>query len=70
MANATGFRVVSIDYSLAQSSKWNRITSQVVSVIQALKDQGYSLDNIAMYGDSAGGGVSGKFCFENARRRY
>jgi monoterpene epsilon-lactone hydrolase len=29
----------------------------VVSVIQALKDQGYSLDDIAMYGDSAGGGL-------------
>jgi epsilon-lactone hydrolase len=57
MANATGLRVISIDYSLAPSSKWNQITSEVVSVIQALKDQGYSLDNIAMYGDSAGGGL-------------
>jgi acetyl esterase/lipase len=57
MANATGLRVISIDYSLAPSSKWNQITSEVVSVIQALKDQGYSLDNITMYGDSAGGGL-------------
>ena len=57
MANATGLRVISIDYSLAPSSKWNQITSEVVSVIQALKNQGYSLDNIAMYGDSAGGGL-------------
>jgi epsilon-lactone hydrolase len=57
MANATGLRVISIDYSLAPSSKWNQITSEVLSVIQALKDQGYSLDNIAMYGDSAGGGL-------------
>ena len=57
MANATGLRVMSIDYSLAPSSNWNQITSEVVSVIQALKDKGYSLDNIAMYGDSAGGGL-------------
>ena len=57
MANATGLRVISIDYSLAPSSKWNQITSEVVSVIQALKDKGYSLDDIAMYGDSAGGGL-------------
>jgi epsilon-lactone hydrolase len=57
MVNATGLRVISIDYSLAPSSKWNQITSEVVSVIQALKDQGYSLDSIAMYGDSAGGGL-------------
>jgi epsilon-lactone hydrolase len=57
MANTTGLRVMSIDYSLAPSSNWNQITSEVVSVIQALKDKGYSLDNIAMYGDSAGGGL-------------
>ena len=57
MANATGLRVVFIDYSFAPSSKWNHITSEVISVIQALKDQGYPLDNIVMYGKSAGGGL-------------
>lgn len=57
MANATGLRVISVDYSLAPFSKWNETTSEVVSVIKALKDQGYSLENIAMYGDSAGGGL-------------
>jgi monoterpene epsilon-lactone hydrolase len=54
MANSTGLRVISIDYSLAPFSKWNQTTSEVVSVIQALKDQGYSLDDIAMFGDSSG----------------
>jgi acetyl esterase/lipase len=57
VANITGLRVISVDYGLAPFSKWNQTTDQVVSVIQALKDQGYSLDNIAMYGDSAGGGL-------------
>lgn len=57
MANATGLRVISIDYSLAPSSKWNEITSEVVSVIKALEDNGTSTDNIVMYGDSAGGGL-------------
>jgi epsilon-lactone hydrolase len=57
VANSTGLRVISIDYSLAPASKWNQTTDEVVSVIQALKDQGYSLDDIAMYGDSAGGGL-------------
>lgn len=57
VSNATGLRVISVDYSLAPSSKWNEITSEVVSVIKALKAQGYSLENIAMYGDSAGGGL-------------
>ena len=57
ISNATGLRVISIDYSLAPFSKWNETTSEVTSVIKALKDQGYSLENIAMYGDSAGGGL-------------
>jgi epsilon-lactone hydrolase len=57
VANSTGLRVISVDYSLAPASKWNQTTNEVVSVIQALKDQGYSLDDIAMYGDSAGGGL-------------
>ena len=58
VANITGLRVISVDYTLAPFSKWNQTTSEVVSVIQALiKDQGYSLNDIAMYGDSAGGGL-------------
>jgi monoterpene epsilon-lactone hydrolase len=57
MANSAGLRVISVDYSLAPASKWNQTTDEVVSVIQALKDQGYSLEDIAMYGDSAGGGL-------------
>ena len=36
----------------------DQTTDKIVSVIQALKDQGYSLDDIAMFGDSAGGGLA------------
>lgn len=58
VANTTGLRVISVDYSLAPFSKWNQTTSEVVSVIQALiKEKGYSLEDIAIYGDSAGGGL-------------
>jgi acetyl esterase/lipase len=58
-ADATSLRVISIDYTVAPFSKWNHTTDQVISVIQALKDQqGYSLDDIAIYGDSAGGGLA------------
>jgi epsilon-lactone hydrolase len=59
VANATGLRVISVDYSLAPLSKWNQTTDEVVSVMQALRDQGYSLNDIGMYGDSAGGGLVG-----------
>lgn len=58
VANATGLRILSIDYTVAPFSKWNQITDEIIAVTQALKDQqGYSLDDITMYGDSAGGGL-------------
>lgn len=59
VANSTGLRTVSIDYTLAPISKWNQTTGEVLSVIQALmEEQGYSIKDIAMYGDSAGGGLA------------
>lgn len=58
VVNTTGLRVISVDYTLAPFSKWNQTTSKIVSVIQALiKEKGYSLEDIPMYGDSAGGGL-------------
>jgi epsilon-lactone hydrolase len=59
VANSTGLRVISVDYSLAPFSKWNQTTAEVVSVIQALiKEKGYSPEDIAIFGDSAGGGLA------------
>jgi epsilon-lactone hydrolase len=57
VANLTGLRVISVDYTTAPFSKWNHTTSEVVSVIQGLLKKGYSLNDISMYGDSAGGGL-------------
>lgn len=55
VANKTGLHVISIDYTLAPTSKWNQTTDEILSVIQALvQDKGYSMSDIAMYGDSAG----------------
>ena len=57
-ANSTGLRVMSINYTVAPFSKWNQTIDQIVSIIQMLKEQlGYSGDDIAVYGDSAGGGL-------------
>jgi epsilon-lactone hydrolase len=59
VANITGLRIISIDYTLAPFSKWNQTTDQIVSVIRDLKDrQRYSLNNIAMLGDLAGGDIT------------
>ena len=58
VANSTGLRVISVDYTLAPLSKWNQTTNEVVSVLQTLiKEKGYSPEDIAIYGDSAGGGL-------------
>jgi acetyl esterase/lipase len=58
VANKTGLHVISVDYTLAPTSKWNQTTDEILSVVQALvKDQGYSMSDIAIYGDSAGGNL-------------
>lgn len=59
VANTTGVRVISIDYTLAPFSKWDKTTDEIISVIDELiKKHGYDLNDIAMYGDSAGGAIT------------
>ncbi|MFI4850172.1 MAG: alpha/beta hydrolase [Gimesia chilikensis] len=58
MAGETGFRVISVDYTLAPVGKWQEVTDQVVTVIQTLIKEGHSLKEIAIYGESAGGGLA------------
>lgn len=58
MANDTGLRVISVDYTLAPWAQWQEVTDQVVAVIQALIKEGHTLKEIAVYGESAGGGMA------------
>jgi acetyl esterase/lipase len=58
MADTTGLRVISIDYTLAPHARWQKITDQVVSVFKALREQGYAMKDMAIYGDSAGGSLA------------
>jgi monoterpene epsilon-lactone hydrolase len=58
MANVTGLRVISVDYTLAPHAKWRQVTDQVASVFKALRKQGYAMKDIAIYGDSAGGSLA------------
>lgn len=58
MSRATGLRVISIDYTTAPFAKWKEIQDQVISVFKMLLDQGYTMKDIALYGDSAGGGLA------------
>ena len=58
IATVTRTRVISVDYTLAPFAKWDEITDQVVSVVEALLANGYHMENIVLYGDSAGGGLA------------
>ena len=58
VANDTGLRVVSVDYTVAPQAKWDKITDQVIAVLQGLVKEGHALKKIAIYGDSAGGGLT------------
>ncbi len=57
-AAATGLRVISIDYTLAPAGKWPTVTDEVLAVFSGLLKEGYSLKDIAIYGESAGGGLA------------
>ena len=54
----TGLRIISVDYTLAPAAKWMQMTDQVVAVLVALEKEGYAAKNIAVLGDSAGGGLA------------
>ena len=57
-SRVTGLKVISIDYTLAPQAKWPEVLEEVVAVFESLIDQGYRMDDIAFYGDSAGGGLA------------
>ncbi len=58
MSHATGLRVISVNYTTAPFAKWAEIQEQVISVFQTLLSDGYAMEDIAIYGDSAGGGLA------------
>ena len=58
MSHATRLRVISVDYTTAPFAKWKAIQEQVISVFEALLASGYTMKDIAIYGDSAGGGLA------------
>ena len=57
-ADATGLRVISVDYKLAPIGKWQKVTDEVVAVVTGLQKEGYKLKDIAIYGESAGGALA------------
>jgi acetyl esterase/lipase len=57
-AEATGYRVISVDYTVAPRARWQQITDEVVAVVRALIKDGHALKDIGVFGDSAGGGMA------------
>jgi acetyl esterase/lipase len=58
LADATGVRVLSIEYGLAPEQRWRATVDQVVAVLAALPGAGHPLERVAVYGESAGGGLA------------
>lgn len=58
MAKASGLRIVSVNYTPAPAAHFQEIQQQIVSVFDALIDAGYHMQDIAIYGDSAGGNIT------------
>lgn len=57
MCEASGYEVVSIDYTVAPRGNWERQTQEVLSVYRALIEQGHMPARMGVFGDSAGGGL-------------
>ncbi len=57
LAEISGLRIIAIDYTLAPQAKFQQITDEVVQFYKGLLQE-YDAQNIAFYGDSAGGGLS------------
>ena len=58
VASRTGLRVISVDYTNPPRARWSEVTDQVVRVFKVLNEQGFAMKDLAIYGDSAGGGLA------------
>ena len=58
LADALGMEVVSVDYTLAPRADYRAVTDQLVSVFRALLAEGRTAAQVAVFGDSAGGGMT------------
>lgn len=57
-AHATGLRVLSLDYPRSPAAKWNVTVPAVVAALAVLEAEGRPLASVALFGESAGGGLA------------
>ncbi|MCK5823894.1 MAG: alpha/beta hydrolase [Ichthyobacteriaceae bacterium] len=58
LADLTGLRVISLDYTLAPQADFKQITDEFIKFYKGVMEMGYKPENISLYGDSAGGGLA------------
>jgi epsilon-lactone hydrolase len=58
MGRATGLRTISVDHTVSPHAKWDVIQAQVISLFTALLADGYTMKDIALSADSAGGNIA------------
>jgi monoterpene epsilon-lactone hydrolase len=64
MAEETGIRTIAIDYTLAPHARYKAVLEEDLAVIRGLLAEGYSLKNMAFYGESAGGSMAAGLVLE------
>jgi acetyl esterase/lipase len=58
VADATGLRVISVNYTNPPRGRYDQVLNELISVIKSLLQQGYTMKDIGLFGDSAGGGLT------------
>lgn len=59
VAVETGQKVLSLDYTVAPRARWQAILDEVQAAFAELNAQGFAMNGLAAFGDSAGGGLIG-----------
>jgi acetyl esterase/lipase len=58
LATEGSYRIISVSYQLAPHARFPQVTDESCAVLEGLLDAGFGLDDIAILGDSAGGGLA------------
>jgi len=58
LADESRLRIISISYTLAPHANFQQITDETTAVVRDLVGRGYRNQDIAIWGDSAGGGLA------------